>query len=194
MDISRERVKVVVFFTLGTLAMTILFFNLSKQDKTLVNAFTLFGTYFSLFGIAVAYIQIQSISNISSQTKQAVDKSLLRINQVLAVSELSKANKTIQEIQSFLLQEKYEIVLMRMKDLKSILIQVKYNEDLTEYTGTPLYNQNITDLGSDINSLHDLITGVKKGPNFSKLNQNLENLATTLTDFENKLKYKEHDT
>lgn len=83
---------------------------------------------------------------------------------------------------------------MRMKDLKSILIQVKYNDDLLEYTNNGLYNQNITDLGSDINNLHDLITGIKKGVNFSRLNQNLENLATTLTEFENKLKYKEYDT
>lgn len=170
------------------------FYWLPNKDKTVVNAFTLFGTFFSLFGLAVAYIQIQSINKTSKQTKLAVEKSLLRINQVLSVSELSKANKTIQEIQSFLLHQKHEIALMRMKDLKSILIQVKYNEDLTEYTNNRLYNQNITDLGSDINNLHDLIIGNKKGVNFSRLNQNLENFATTLTDFENKLKYKEYDT
>ena len=164
------------------------------KDKSVVNAFTLFGTFLSLFGLGVAYIQIHSINETSQQTKIAVEKSLLRINQVLSISELSKANKTIQEIQSFLLHQKNEIALMRMKDLKSILIQVKYNEDLLEYTNNNLYNQNITDLGSDINNLHDVIIGVKKGLNFSKLNQNLENLATTLAEFENKLKYKEYDT
>lgn len=174
--------------------MCCVFYWLPDKDKTVVNAFTLFGTFFSLFGLAVAYIQIQNIKKTSQQTKLAVEKSLLRINQVLSVSELSKANKTIQEIQSFLLHQKHEIALMRMKDLKSILIQVKYNEDLSEYTNNGLYNQNITDLGSDLNNLHDLIIGNKKGVNFSKLNQNLENLATTLTEFENKLKYKEYDT
>lgn len=172
----------------------IVFFYLPDDDKTIVNSFTLFGTFLSLFGLAIAYIQIQSINKTSEQTKLAIEKSLQRINQILSVSELSKATKTIQEVQSFILQNKHEIALMRMKDLKSILIQVKYNEDLLEYTDNGLYNQNITDLGSDITNLHDLITGNKKGLNFSRLNQNLENLGTTLTEFENKLKYKDYDT
>lgn len=194
MKLTKERIIVVASFIIGTLIMSLIFYYLPIKDKTVVNAFTLFGTFFSLFGLAVAYIQIHSISQTSKQTKIAVEKSLLRINQVLSVSELSKANKTIQEIQSFIIHQKHEIALMRMKDLKAILIQVKYNEDLFEYTNNGVYNQNITDLGSDINNIHDLIVGNKKGLNFSKLNQNLENLATTLTDFENKLKYKEHDT
>lgn len=194
MDLNKDRIRVITIFTIGTLIMCGVFNWLPGNDKTIVNAFTLFGTFFSLFGLAVAYIQIQSIGKTSKQTKLAVEKSLLRINQVLSVSELSKANKTIQEIQSFLLHQKHEIALMRMKDLKSILIQVKYNDDLTEYTNNGVYNQNITDLGSNINNLHDLIIGNKKGVNFSRLNQNLEHLATTLTDFENKLKFKEYDS
>lgn len=194
MELSKGRLRVIIIFIIGTVIMGIIFYYLPNSDKSIVNAFTLFGTFFSLFGLAVAYIQIQSINRTSKLTKLAIDKSLVRINQVLSVSELSKANKIIQEIQSFIIHQKHEIALMRMKDLKSILIQVKYNGDLSEYTNNGIYNKNITDLGSDINNLHDLIIGNKKGVNFSRLNQNLENLATTLTEFENKLKYKEYDT
>ncbi len=189
---NTERTLAIIVFVTGTLIVSIVFYLMPSSEKTVVNAFTLFGTFLSLFGLAIAYLQIHSINTTSKQTKMAVERSLLRINQVLSVSELSKANKTIQEIQGFIITEKHEIALMRMRDLKSILIQVKYNNDLTEYTDNGLYNQNITDLGTDINSLHDLILGHKKGVNFSKMNQNLENIATTLTEFENKLKYKEH--
>lgn len=190
MKLSKDRNIVIIISVIGTLITSYAFYCLEDKDKTVVNAFTLFGTCFSLFGLAFAYIQIQSINQTSQQTKLAVEKSLLRINQVLSISELSKANKTIQEIQASLRQQKYEIALIRMKDLKSILIQVKYNEDLSEYTQNALYNKNISDLGLDISNLHDSISGSKKGINFSRLNQNLENLATTLTEFENKLKYK----
>lgn len=188
-----ERIWAIIGFIIGTMIVGIIFYFMPVSEKTVVNAFTLFGTFLSLFGLGIAYLQIHSINTTSKQTKTAVEKSLLRINQVLSVSDLSKANKTIQEIQGFIITEKHEIALMRMRDLKSILIQVKYNNDLTEYTDNGVYNQNITDLGSDINSLHDLILSNKKGVNFSKMNQNLENIATVLTDFENKLKYKEHD-
>ena len=192
--LSKYKIWITVIFIIGTLIISTIFSLLSDKEQTIINAFTLFGTFFSLFALVIAYIQIQSINKTSTLTKLAVEKSLLRINQILSVSELSKANKVIQEIQSYLIQQKYEIALLRMKDLKSILIQVKYNNDLTEYTNNRVYNQNITDIGSDISNLNDLIIGKKKGMNFSRLNQNLENLATVLTEFENKLKYKEHGT
>jgi hypothetical protein len=191
---NSERNLAILIFIVGTSLMAIIFYFLPDKDRTAVNAFTVFGTFLSLFGLGFAYLQIQSINTTSEQTKVAVDKSLLRINQILSVSELSKANKTIQEIQSFNIQGKHEISLMRMRDLKSILIQVKYNDDLEEYTNDNIYNQNITDLGSDINNLHDLLIGNKKGVNFSRINQNLESLSTTLAEFENKLKYKGNDT
>jgi hypothetical protein len=187
---GKFRVLAIIIFLIGTLLIWALYNHMAIYDKTLVNGFTLFGTYFSLYGIAVAYLQIQSVNKVSKETKKAVDMSLMRLNQVLSVSELSKANKIIQEIQSFIITEKLEIALMRMKDLKSILIQVKYNNDLSSYTNDGVYNKNITDLGTDIINLHDLIIGKKKGINSSRLNQNLENIATTLTEFENRLKYK----
>ena len=194
MELSKYKNWVILIFIIGTLIISVVFFLISDSEQTVVNAFTLFGTFFSLFGLVIAYIQIHSINKTSKYTKFAVEKSLLRINQVLSVSELSKANKVIQEIQYYLIQQKHEIALLRMKDLKSILIQVKYNNDLTEYANDRVYNRNITDIGSDISNLNDLIIGVKKELNFSRLNQNLENLATILTEFENKLKYKEHGT
>jgi len=194
MKLYKYKIGAIIIFIVGTLIMGIVFFSLPNEDQTVINVFTLFGTFFSLFGLAMAYIQIHSINKTSKLTKLAVEKSLLRINQVLSVSELSKANKIIQEIQSYLTNNKHELALLRMKDLKSILIQIKYNDDLTEYTNNSVYNQNITDMGSDINNLHDSIIGNKKGVNFSRLNQNLESLATILAEFENKLKYKKYGT
>lgn len=141
----------------------------------------------------LAYEQILSLKKSSEETKLAVIESLNRIDQILSVSELSKANKIIQEIQTSNSNSKHEISLLRMRDLKNILIQIKYNKDLNDYTETGLYNQNITDLSIDINNLNDLIIGKKKGINSSKLNSNLEDLATTLSEFENKLKFERND-
>ena len=187
---NKYRFWAILFFIIGTIIITSVFISLEVSQKTIANAFTLFGTYFSLYGILIAYLQIQSIRETSEKTKEAVEQSSSRINQILSVSDLSKSNKVIQEIQIFLQNDKLELALIRMKDLKSILIQVKFNDDLSEYTEDHLYNQNITDLGADINNLYDQITGIKKGLNFSKINQNLERLSTILMELENKLKYK----
>jgi hypothetical protein len=189
MNLSNSQRKTILVFVLGTIAVLVLFYFLDSKDKTLVNFFTLFGTFASLFGLWLAYMQILSLKISNDATKIAVNKSLNRINQVLSVSELSKANKIIQEIQSSNINNKHELSLLRMKDLKHILIQIKFNTELNIYTETNTYNTNITDLSIDISNLNDFILGTKKGVNFSKLNSNLEKLSTTLSEFENKLKF-----
>lgn len=193
MNLSSNQIKATFVFIIGSIIISLIYFNLKSELKNIVNFFTLYGTFASLFGLWLAYLQIQSIKETSEETKKAVEDSLVRINQVLSISEISKASKVIQEIQTSILHEKSELALIRMKDLKQILIQVKYNRDLTEYTSINSYIQHITDLSIDINNVNDLLLGKKTGVNFSKVNQNLESLATVLIEFENKLKFERHD-
>lgn len=193
MNTSNNRAVAIGALVIGTLIIIALFISLDKESKTVVNFFTLYGTFASIYGLVIAYLQIQSIKQTSQQTKEAVDKSLFRINQVLSISDISRANKVIQEIQSSILGNKHELALIRMKDLKQILIQVKYNRDLDEFTTDTNYNQNIIDLSIDISNINDLLLLGKQGINFSKVNQNLENLATLLSEFENALKFKKND-
>ena len=84
-----------------TLIIIIIFFCLPNKEKTVVNGFTVFGTYFSLLGLLIAYIQIRSIKKTSEATKTAVNESLLKMSRVLSVSDISKSVRTIREIQSF---------------------------------------------------------------------------------------------
>ncbi len=189
MNLSDSQKKTILVFVIGTIIIFGLFYFLNSEEKTLINFFTLFGTFASLYGLWLAYMQILSLKISNESTKKAVDKSLNRINQVLSVSELSKANKIIQEIQTSNINSKHELSLIRMKDLKHILIQIKFNSELNIYTETSTYNKNITDLSIDISNLNDFILGTKRGVNFSKLNSNLEELSTTLSEFENKLKF-----
>lgn len=190
LGLSENQIKMILSFIVGVILIGFVFFTLKDTEQTVVNFFTLFGTFLSLFGLGVAYIQILDIKNINEGIQLAVSDSLKRINQVLSVSELSKANKIIQEIQTSNLNQKYEISLLRMKDLKHILIQIKSNAELNIYTETDVYNNNITDLNIDINNLNFLVLGKKKnGVNSTKLNSNLEELSTILSEFENKLKF-----
>jgi len=183
----------IISFLVGTGLICLIFIFLPIDQKTVVNAFTLFGTFISIFGLALASIEIKSVNEVNEKTKKAIEKSLLKINQILSISDLSKANKIIQEIQTALISNKLEIVLLRMRDLKTILIQVKYNEDLVEYTSANIYNKNIMDIASDINNVHNEIIENNQKIKVDKIQQNLEKIATILSDFENKLKYKKYD-
>jgi len=191
MRLSNNRRNAIIILVIVLLISGFVFFYvLTAIERTILNFLSLFGTFLSLYGLYLAYVQILDIKRINEGINIAVTDSLNRINQVLSVSELSKANKIIQEIQTSNLNDKYELSLLRMKDLKYILIQIKSNVELNIYTATDVYNKNITDLTIDIHNLNYLVLGKKKnGVNSTKLNSNLEELSTILTEFENKLKF-----
>lgn len=83
---------------------------------------------------------------------------------------------------------------MRMKDLKATLIQAKYNKDLYSLVKGAEYSEIVTDLGIDMVNLGSLLSGDRNGVNVMKINENLEKTETLLGNFENKLKFGQHDS
>lgn len=179
----------ILLFVIGLLIMILIYYNLQTNDKNIINFITLFGTYLSVFGLILAFLQLESIKQINEKTQSEVQISLQRVNDVLAISEISKSIKIIQEIQSYLHSQKSELSLIRMKDLKQILIQVKHNNNLIEFTNHSDYEKSIVDLSIDINNISDSLFKPNRAVNYSKINSNLEELSTTLSNFENKLKF-----
>jgi hypothetical protein len=183
-------------FMLGLLLVGLLYFVFFDQkDQNMINGITVLGTYLSLLGIVISYFQIKSVKDINEKTKTAIEKSLQRLNQLVVVADLSKAIKIIEEIQQFIQQKNYAIVLIRMKDLKSILIQAKHNEEANKLIEYESFCINLNELIVDIKNMHEFTTGYKKTSlNFSKIANHLEDLSTTLTAFEHKLKNIKNDS
>lgn len=193
MLLNKNQVKALFGLIGVTLISYVIYRNLDKELRNVINFLSLFGTGASLYGIWLAFLSIQSIKETTESTNIAIKTSLIRVNQLLSVSDISKAAKIVQEIQTSLLSEKLEVALIRMKDLKHILIQIKYNQNLEEFTSKALYQENIKTISIDINNLSDFLLRKKTGVNFSKINQNLEEFSTVLVDFENKLKFLDND-
>ena len=183
-------------FIIGLLLVSLLYFVFFEQnDRNIINGITVFGTYLSLFGIIISYLQIKSVSSINLETKLVIEKSLQRMNQLALVADLSKATMMIREIQEQFEHANYRIALARMKDLKVILIQTKHSEIAILKTGLISFNKELEELFIDIINLNDYISGTKKKqPNTSKINKNLEILSTTLTEIESKLKNIKNDS
>jgi hypothetical protein len=183
-------------FMLGLLLVGLLYFVFFDQkDQNMINGITVLGTYLSLLGIVISYFQIKSVKDINEKTKTAIEKSLQRLNQLVVVADLSKAIKIIDEIQQYIVHEYYQIALIRMKDLKSILIQAKHNEEANKLIEYESFCINLNELIVDIKNMHEFTTGYKKTSlNFSKIANHLEDLSTTLTAFEHKLKNIKNDS
>ena len=193
MKLSNIQKITILFFIIGLLIIIILYYNLNETEKNIINFISIFGTFLSFFGIVFAFLQLESLKEINTNTNTEVKNSINRINDILSISELSKGIKVIQEIQTSIHNKKYELSLIRMKDLKYILIQTKHNSKLIELTKKDEYEDSIINLSIDINNVSDSLLKPNKAINYSKVNSNLEDLSTKISELENKLKFTENE-
>jgi CRISPR/Cas system CMR-associated protein Cmr5 small subunit len=106
-------------------AICIFYFIIPVEDRSVVNGFTVFGTSLSLVGILIAYLQINSVKKINNQIKEEIDNSISKKDTLLSVSDLQKAIQFIHYINDKINCGKYELVHLRMNDLKTILIEIR---------------------------------------------------------------------
>ena len=189
---KRNLIWTTIIAVIGTIGLILILKNLPEDQKSAVSVISIIGTYASVFGLIIACIQIFSLKRISEATKIEVLLTQKRLSQVISVSELSKANKIIQEIQHFISTDKHELGLLRMKDLKEIIIHYKCSSDLYGLTKTAEYNEIIQKLSDDLKNLSDFVMKSKKA-NFSIMNQNLETISTTILNYESKIKNNSYD-
>lgn len=186
---DKERWNTVVIFVFGLLLTLIFFLKvIPKTDQTSINAITVLGTYISIFGLVVAYIQISSVKKIAKYTELKIRETRDRITLILSVSDLSRGIKIAEEAQIFLNTANYSSALLRLKDLKSIVIQAEMISDFKNFHSRTDYKDLKSSLFDDINNLSDFSHSHKKKINFSVINSDLEKISSVLIEFENHLK------
>lgn len=80
-----------------------------------------------------------------------------------------------------------------MKDLKSILIELKYKKELKDYLQLSLHNEILNDLSIHITNINKSLVGAKTGFNKSKIITDLENIENHLVEIDAHLKFADHD-
>lgn len=189
----RDPINAIIFYFTGLAVISFIFFLLPENQKSLINYVTYFGTYTSIFGIMITYAQILSVKEISEDTKLKIEDSLQKTYKILTISELSKSIKLVQEIQNYLLNSKLESAVIRLKDLKSTLIQLKHNNNLDEYTKSSVYSTYLTNISVNTTNLNQHIIGSKTGVNINKIVSNLEDIENHLGEIEGYLKFNSHE-
>lgn len=151
------------------------------------------GSVASLCGIWIAYLQIKSVREIAEGTRAAVDNKLSDLNNHLTMADISRMLSIGREIQTFLLSSKLEVALIRMRDFKAELVQIRQNECIFTNEQLNRLGISIKDLGIDITNLS---ANFKKKDQISAdaINDHIEDVLTLLAEIEGILKYKKYDT
>jgi|SRR5690606_9473447 len=190
----RDPIFALTIYIIGFLLISgVFYFGLKESERNLINYFSIMGTYSSVYGIIVAYVQILSVKETTENTKQKVEDANKRVMKMLSVSDISKAIKTVHEIQNYLLSNKDESSIIRLKDLKSILIQLKYNSEIGELADSNDFTDSLGTISIHMENLNHNLIGSKTGLNKGKIISDLEIIENQLNEFEGLLKFGKHD-
>lgn len=192
----------ILFSTLGcVVCYCILLYYIPTKDRTLINLISVVGFLLSILGIAIAYVQILSIKDISNLTQATVKETEERVKdtnerikesfansaKVILVSDLSRKAAMINEIQGYLIDKKIEMSILRMKDLKAILISLR---NQPKYSG--LFKRE--EFTSAFDNFHINLDNLQKHHfnntkiDLYKINKDMEVLSTLFLNVEHNIK------
>jgi hypothetical protein len=156
-------------------------------ERTIVNGFTIFGTPLSLYGIAIAYLQIGSVRKINKVIEEEVRASTAKKDMLLSVSDIQKAISIINYINDKINNEKYELAQLKIGDLREIVVSIKCKKNFNEYVPEN-YGSHLSNLTDDIGSINNYIRNNNNMLNLELISRHLTNLSGALIEIENKLK------
>lgn len=171
----------------------LLYWFLPNDEKTYINIVSIIGFIFSILGLLIAFFQIASVKQIAEDTHEEVTKHIILNNKLLMISDLSSKAAMVNEIQSYLRDNKIEICILRMKDLKISLNSIKNQEQYSTLFAKKKFNDVFLTFNIDLNNIHDLYLNEKYKIDKPLIIKNLEELSTLLLSVEVKLKSPNYD-
>lgn len=181
---------VILFFIGICLSYYIISFELKEEEKKFINIISLTGTIFSFFGLAITFIQIIAIKEISVITQTTIKETKNKLILGISISDVTEAIKLISEIDNFLGTQKYEVARLKIIDLREKLIQFKSSEEFLLIVENDSIKQIIEKLNIQISTLYSIIYSeedIKYNP--ENITDQLQDISTYLSDFRNNIKY-----
>jgi len=172
------------------LTLYILGFKISDEEKSLVNSLSIIGTMASFFGLAIAFIQIVALKEISVITQSTISDTKDKLILGISISDVTEAIKLISEIDSYLGNQKYEIARIKILELRDKLIQFKSNSIFKSIIKEEIVDEIIEKLNVQSSTLYSIIFSeedLKYNP--EDIITELQKISTYLRDFSNKIKY-----
>lgn len=182
------RYKVWLSIGIAIILFFIFYFILPSTERTFINIITIIGLLISVLGITIAYFQILSIKAISQKTQFEVTNSIRLNNNLLMLSDLSRKAAMVDEIQAFLREDKIELCILRMKDLKIILNSLKNQEYYSALFTKKEFKTVFEDFNIDLDNFQRHHLNIKNKLDKGKIITNLESLSTLMLSLEIKLK------
>lgn len=185
-----DTITVILIIAGFILTLYFIGFKITEDEKTTINILSIIGTIASTFGLAIALIQIVALKEISVVTQSTIQDTKDKLMLGISISDVTEAIKLISEIDIFIGNQKYEIARLKILDLREKLIQFKSSREFQLIIEDNKIQEIIGMLNTQISTIYNVVFSeeeIKYNP--EEITNQLQEIATHLTDFRNKIKY-----
>ena len=189
------RKEVILYTAFATIVVSVgLYYLIPSEDRTILNVLAIIGFVISLMGIIISYLQILSLKQIAEQTRLQVAESIKLNNDILMLTDLSRKSAMIDEIQIYLRDNKIELCILRMKDLKIVLNTLKSISIYKPFFNRKEFTQIFENFNIDLSNFQNHRLNNANSIDKTVIMLNLDKLASFFQNVEIKLKSQTHDS
>lgn len=164
----------------------VLWIKLARDGKSWSESISAVGSVASLVALVIAIAQILAVKKTAAATQQAVEQTKIQLLLNISISDLSKAIKLTEQIQTYLGLTKFEIAHLKLQELRILLVHFKGSALFVNQTDQVQYSNLLKEIGIHIVNLYN---AVFKGKviQIAHVNKTLESVIETLVAVEQKL-------
>lgn len=143
----------------------------------------------TIAGFIIMIIQIRKTQKISTAAYSAASSAKLAIKNTLVISDLSSIIKSMQEIQSDILNEKYDVAYLHTKNTVHSLIATRQIINSMQASENDIISEMITTLGGILRRQLEASINRKEKIDILKVNQKLAEFELSLSELSAKIKF-----
>jgi hypothetical protein len=183
---NRTALSLVATGIVATAVVALLLLRAGREAAVVLSAA---GSVASLFGLIIIAIEVLSLRGVAESTRQAVEGTQAEIAASISLADISRALRSIEQVQSFARDGKYELAHMRLQDVRDLLVRLRDNPRFSPSLKPKQFRELLSSVGAELSGLYDSAYDSTTEFDSRRLYQNMERLVIVLVSFENQLRF-----
>jgi hypothetical protein len=172
----------------GAAACTWLGVAMYRGGIPVIAAVSAAGSLASFVGLTVVALQLAAVRKASLAAASAAGETRESLTKLLALADVSKTIKLVEQIQNDVGAKKYEIARIRMQDVRANMVQFQPRAVSLGAEDVAAFERCLINVGLDLANLYDAAFETGKPINASTLSRNLEEVVAVLLRVERHIK------
>jgi hypothetical protein len=174
--------SIIGIFVCGSL--TLMFY---RQGRNPTETLAAVGSVASVFGLVIAIVEILAVKKVTDATHIAVKETKDQLVSRISLADVAKATRIVEQIQTQLVNKKFELAHVRLQDLREMLMQFRAGRLLKDGQNEQ-YDELLKNMGIHSENLYTAIYK-NRSIDITVINHTLQSMVEILVTAENELTF-----